>query len=69
MPACSPGATATACQDWPLEARRPEPHAIDAESGRGLELVSILSDRWGVRYPETGGKVVWARLPTYAGAR
>jgi anti-sigma regulatory factor (Ser/Thr protein kinase) len=144
MPACSPAATATACQDWPLETRlelgpfpsalpcariharlvllewtlshladdaelivselttnaiqatghpialflrfdqhvliigvwdtqrealRPEPHAIDAESGRGLELVSILSDRWGVRYPETGGKVVWARLPVDAGMR
>jgi hypothetical protein len=138
MPACSPVATATGCQDWPLEtalelgpfpsavpcariharlvllewslshladdaelivselatnaitatshpialflkfdqyvllievwdtqreAPRPMPHAIDAESGRGLEIVSILSDRWGVRYLETGGKVVWAQLP------
>jgi len=55
--------------DTQREALRPEPHAIDAESGRGLELVSILSDRWGVRYPETGGKVVWARLPACAGMR
>jgi anti-sigma regulatory factor (Ser/Thr protein kinase) len=33
--------------------------APDAESGRGLLLVSRLADRWGVR-PERGGKVVWA---------
>jgi anti-sigma regulatory factor (Ser/Thr protein kinase) len=46
-----------------LEDPEPRPHAIDAESGRGLEIVSFLSDRWGVRRPETGGKVVWASLP------
>jgi anti-sigma regulatory factor (Ser/Thr protein kinase) len=43
---------------------RPEPHAIDAESGRGLELVSSLSARWGVHHPGSGGKVVWALLTT-----
>ncbi|MGO9081054.1 MAG: ATP-binding protein [Streptosporangiaceae bacterium] len=41
---------------------RPQPHTIDAESGRGLELVSILSDRWGFFHPDNGGKVVWALL-------
>jgi hypothetical protein len=41
----------------------PERHAIDAESGRGLQLVSILSSRWGAFRPETGGKVIWALLP------
>jgi anti-sigma regulatory factor (Ser/Thr protein kinase) len=34
----------------------------DAEGGRGLFLVESLSDKWGVRHPAEGGKVVWARL-------
>lgn len=34
----------------------------DAESGRGLLLMSLLSAEFGVR-PEGSGKVVWARLP------
>lgn len=34
----------------------------DAESGRGLLLMSLLSAEFGVR-PEGVGKVVWARLP------
>jgi anti-sigma regulatory factor (Ser/Thr protein kinase) len=33
--------------------------AVDAESGRGLLLVSRLAESWGVR-PDHGGKVVWA---------
>ncbi len=32
------------------------------EGGRGLQLVSTLSARWGAR-PTTGGKVVWCDLP------
>ncbi|MGN6243501.1 MAG: ATP-binding protein, partial [Motilibacteraceae bacterium] len=31
----------------------------DDEHGRGLELVTLLADRWGVR-PTAQGKVVWA---------
>jgi anti-sigma regulatory factor (Ser/Thr protein kinase) len=31
----------------------------DAESGRGLKLVSALSLRWGTRWPSGGGKIVW----------
>ena len=34
----------------------------DAENGRGLLLMSLLSAEFGVR-PEGTGKVVWARLP------
>lgn len=32
------------------------------EYGRGLRLVSVLSEAWGVTY-RTGTKTVWARLP------
>jgi anti-sigma regulatory factor (Ser/Thr protein kinase) len=42
----------------------PRPHAIDAETGRGLEIVTLLSDRWGFYHPAGGGKVVWAGLAT-----
>jgi anti-sigma regulatory factor (Ser/Thr protein kinase) len=45
------------CPDLP--ARRD--HAEDAESGRGLELVSALSSEWGACAAQ-GGKVVWARF-------
>jgi hypothetical protein len=38
------------------------PHAIDAEGGRGLEIVSLLSDRWGFYHPDSGGKIVWAAI-------
>jgi anti-sigma regulatory factor (Ser/Thr protein kinase)/ABC-type transporter Mla MlaB component len=41
--------------------RRQLPGA-DAESGRGLLLLSLLSSEHGVR-PESPGKVVWACLP------
>lgn len=31
----------------------------DAESGRGLLLVEVLADGWGVRAHDPGGKTVW----------
>ncbi len=43
-------------------ATEPRPHTIDAEPGRGLEIVSLLSHRWGFYPPDTGGKLVWAAL-------
>lgn len=33
-----------------------------AESGRGLLMLSLLVQDWGVRSLEGGGKVTWARL-------
>jgi anti-sigma regulatory factor (Ser/Thr protein kinase) len=33
----------------------------DAETGRGLEIVSAVADRWGTVTIE-GGKVIWAQL-------
>ena len=39
-----------------------QPHAaLDAESGRGLLLVSRVATQWGVRRTSPG-KVVWAHL-------
>ena len=42
--------------------RLPEPKEPDylAESGRGLHVISALSDRWGCTAPTEAGKVVWA---------
>ncbi|MGW2460217.1 ATP-binding protein [Streptomyces sp. NPDC001761] len=34
--------------------------SLDAESGRGLILVTALADRWGVEPYPPGGKTVWA---------
>jgi anti-sigma regulatory factor (Ser/Thr protein kinase) len=31
-----------------------------AETGRGLHVISALSDQWGYTAPGAGGKVVWA---------
>ena len=35
-------------------------HDDDAVSGRGLEIIDALADRWGCWGPVAGGKVVWA---------
>ncbi|WP_369009179.1 ATP-binding protein [Actinomadura sp. BRA 177] len=42
----------------------PVVHAEDdtAESGRGLLMLSLLVQEWGVRALDEGGKVTWARL-------
>ena len=42
--------------------RPPEPKDPDflAESGRGLHVISALSERWGYTVPTDAGKVVWA---------
>jgi hypothetical protein len=34
----------------------------DAEAGRGLQIVAVLSDRWGFYRPQSGGKIVWAAI-------
>jgi anti-sigma regulatory factor (Ser/Thr protein kinase) len=38
--------------------------AVDALGGRGLAIVELLSDEWGVK-PTPGGKSVWFRLSLY----
>ncbi len=48
---------------WDANPQPPAPIQADdyAESGRGLLLVAMFSDRWGTYpTPQTGGKVVWA---------
>jgi len=49
-------------QVWDASVAAPDlrPHAPDAETGRGLQIVSLLSDRWGFYRPRDGGKIVWA---------
>jgi anti-sigma regulatory factor (Ser/Thr protein kinase) len=44
--------------------RRMRP-SLDDEHGRGLQLASLLSRRWGTR-PTTDGKVVWCVFPPVA---
>ncbi len=41
---------------------RPARTGDDAESGRGLEIVHAVSERWGTCNLEAGGKIVWAQL-------
>jgi len=36
--------------------------SFEAEGGRGLQLVSALSNRWGVEATADGGKAVWFEL-------
>ena len=38
-------------------------HAMDT-GGRGLSIVAILSDTWGVTADPGGSKTVWARFPS-----
>ena len=38
--------------------------ADDADGGRGLALVEMLSKEWGCEVLDTGGKIVWAVLET-----
>ncbi|MGW7362263.1 ATP-binding protein [Streptomyces sp. NPDC054841] len=53
-----------------LPGLRPQPPSADSESGRGLLLVEVLADRWGVTSGPVPRKTVWAELdlaPTGAG--
>ncbi|WP_449349648.1 ATP-binding protein [Streptomyces shaanxiensis] len=54
-----------------IEVHDPDPRAlptlldtgIDAEAGRGMALVSAVTDRWGVQL-QADQKVTWCELPT-----
>ena len=45
-----------------LTVRRTELPDEDAEHGRGLFIVNVLSERWGWYLARLGGKYVWAVL-------
>jgi anti-sigma regulatory factor (Ser/Thr protein kinase) len=55
---------------WDADPMPPQPSTLDAnnlpfadaESGRGLFLVTALSARWGCYTANHGGKVVWAEV-------
>lgn len=47
------------CVDAVPEVRMPDGQAID---GRGMFLVDVLANRWGVRSEGQGGKTVWATI-------
>jgi anti-sigma regulatory factor (Ser/Thr protein kinase) len=51
-------------QVWDASPQLPQqqPHDLDAESGRGLEIVATLSARWGAQPQPFGGKIVWAMV-------
>ena len=40
--------------------------AIDEPTGRGLRIIEMLSDAWGVDFAPAGGKTVWFTLATSA---
>lgn len=44
--------------DDPVE----RPLNLDSEGGRGVRLVDVLSDRWGVVHHDRDGKAVWFQL-------
>jgi two-component sensor histidine kinase len=44
--------------------RRLQPNP-DAEHGRGIQLVSVIAEQWGVR-PSEHGKSVWCEIDTRA---
>lgn len=54
---------------WDQSDTPPTPRvaADDAENGRGLELVDLLSKEWGCDVLATGGKIVWAALEIGSG--
>jgi anti-sigma regulatory factor (Ser/Thr protein kinase) len=46
--------------------QRPEPHAATAAdiTGRGLLIIEMLADGWGVEDRTPHGKIVWTRFTT-----
>ena len=48
--------------DHSTQIPRLRPTTLDAESGRGLHILAVLSTAWGVDVLD-GAKVVWCELP------
>lgn len=49
---------------WDALRQPPAQHAhdLDADHGRGLQIVAALSHDWGTYYPAHGGKIVYALI-------
>ena len=49
---------------WDISPQPPvlQPQSDSADHGRGLHIVHEESQRWGIYFPKTGGKVVWAEI-------
>lgn len=52
----------------PTLPERRAPHALD-ETGRGLQIVDMISLEWGINEDGAGSKAVWASFPTRVGER
>ncbi|MFE6775792.1 ATP-binding protein [Streptomyces sp. NPDC057702] len=64
-----PGQLRIEVRDQGGSATRPTPRdaAAGDENGRGLLLVEMLADTWGVVFGERGeGRTVWAALPAHS---
>jgi hypothetical protein len=50
---------------WDALRQSPAQHAhdLDADHGRGLQIVAALSHDWGTYHPAHGGKIVYALIP------
>jgi anti-sigma regulatory factor (Ser/Thr protein kinase) len=51
---------------WDADPQPPVPREVDAlaENGRGLQILEMLSNRWGwYEPPLMGGKCVWCEIP------
>lgn len=41
----------------------PQPHSDTAEHGRGIVMVAVVADTWGIEPVPGNGKTIWAELP------
>lgn len=46
---------------------RQREHPLDAATGRGLQILDVLADAWGVVQDPAGGKLVWFELAVDGG--
>ena len=58
-----PGALMIEVWDPSFEPPKPRTAGVDETSGRGLTIVEYITEAWGTRWPQRGGKTVWARIP------
>jgi anti-sigma regulatory factor (Ser/Thr protein kinase) len=57
-----PGALMIEVWDPSTDPPQPRTAGPDDTSGRGLAIVELITEIWGTRWPQRGGKTIWARL-------